>query len=118
MKLICPECSADFEVPDEVLATGGRRVRCAHCRHIWFQEAPRPQASWEESPDSFRRFEETGQVDPIPHSLHPDSEDDDGNEEKEESFFATLNYGYLAKMMAGFAIGIFIAGGAMWVLFR
>lgn len=39
MRLTCPQCSTEYEVPDTALAPG-RRLRCERCGHQWRQEAP------------------------------------------------------------------------------
>jgi predicted Zn finger-like uncharacterized protein len=52
MIIACPACATRYVVPDSAVGVGGRTVRCAKCRHSWFQEGPEgaapaevPQAS-------------------------------------------------------------------------
>ena len=40
MRLICPNCDAQYEVPDEVMPTSGRDVQCSNCGQTWFQHHP------------------------------------------------------------------------------
>ena len=39
MRLICPNCDAQYEVDDSAIPEGGRDVQCSNCGHAWFQEA-------------------------------------------------------------------------------
>ena len=40
MRLICPNCGAQYEVPDDVIPEAGRDVQCSNCGVTWFQPHP------------------------------------------------------------------------------
>ncbi|MBD3664029.1 zinc-ribbon domain-containing protein [Sulfitobacter aestuariivivens] len=40
MRLTCPNCDAQYEVPDEVMPVSGRDVQCSNCGQTWFQHHP------------------------------------------------------------------------------
>lgn len=83
MRLTCPNCSAQYEVPDEVIPEEGRDVQCSNCDQTWFQakhptdadpepvqdEAPEAEAPPAEVEDAEPEAEDavaetTGNVDP------------------------------------------------------
>ncbi len=48
MRLVCPNCDARYEVPDDAIPDGGRDVQCSACGHAWFQQPPDLEAAAEE----------------------------------------------------------------------
>jgi predicted Zn finger-like uncharacterized protein len=40
MILTCPACGTQYVVKDGAIPDGGRKVRCAACRHSWHQDPP------------------------------------------------------------------------------
>jgi predicted Zn finger-like uncharacterized protein len=40
MRLSCPNCATEYEVPDAALAGRSRKLRCAHCGTEWRSAAP------------------------------------------------------------------------------
>lgn len=45
MRLICPNCGAQYEVSDDAIPEGGRDVQCSNCGHTWFQISPEVEAA-------------------------------------------------------------------------
>lgn len=45
MRLVCPNCEAKYEVPEDAIPETGRDVQCANCGHAWFQMRPRSAAA-------------------------------------------------------------------------
>jgi predicted Zn finger-like uncharacterized protein len=40
MRLVCPNCDAEYEVDDAAIPPTGRDVQCSNCGHAWFQAHP------------------------------------------------------------------------------
>ncbi|MDB5659583.1 MAG: thioredoxin [Cypionkella sp.] len=44
MRLVCPNCDAEYEVDATAIPDGGRDVQCSNCGHAWFQLPPEQEA--------------------------------------------------------------------------
>ena len=51
MIIACPACATRYVVPDSAIGVDGRTVRCAKCRHSWFQDGPETSAPPVPSPE-------------------------------------------------------------------
>jgi predicted Zn finger-like uncharacterized protein len=50
MRLICPNCGAQYEVPSEAIPPAGRDVQCSACGRTWFEKPPAAEPSAEPEP--------------------------------------------------------------------
>ena len=70
MRLICPNCEAQYAVGDDLIPPGGRDVQCSNCGRTWFQY-PEGDAD----PDASARA--AGDVaDPLPDDAAPPEPED------------------------------------------
>jgi predicted Zn finger-like uncharacterized protein len=60
--LVCPSCQTRYLVADSAIGPAGRQVRCAACKHSWFESAP-PEDGTTDLVSS-QAGEETGVGDP------------------------------------------------------
>lgn len=75
MRIVCPNCSAHYDVADNAIPATGREVQCTNCEHVWLQEPalvlqePAPA----EEPAYFRttRTETPPRPDPAPEPVEP-----------------------------------------------
>ncbi|MEM7544390.1 MAG: zinc-ribbon domain-containing protein [Pseudomonadota bacterium] len=65
MRLVCPSCSAEYEVAAEAVGTKGRMVRCAACASEWFQ-APSAKSVVPQKAEPFIEPMQEPQADPHP----------------------------------------------------
>lgn len=53
MRLICPNCDAEYEVDDTAIPSVGRDVQCSACGHAWFQNHPQTLAEAEDEAELY-----------------------------------------------------------------
>lgn len=74
MRLICPNCGAQYEIPDDVIPDSGRDVQCSNCSHTWLETpgaSERRESEVEEAPedivsDAPYEFQEPAEVEEEP----------------------------------------------------
>ena len=72
MIIACPACHTRYVVPDTAIGIDGRTVRCAKCKHSWFQEGPELETPQAEQPAS---DDPTESSDPLPEdTAEPDQD--------------------------------------------
>ena len=57
MRLICPNCGAQYEIDVTLLPEEGRDVQCSNCRHAWYQRGPDIESVQEEEDSGFEPAE-------------------------------------------------------------
>ena len=66
MRLVCPNCDAEYEVDAAAIPLAGRDVQCSNCGHAWFQAHPEVEAAEEE------RLDEVLVAEPVPVVVVPE----------------------------------------------
>ncbi|MFC3613066.1 zinc-ribbon domain-containing protein [Lutimaribacter marinistellae] len=74
MRLTCPNCGAQYEVPAEVIPPEGRDVQCSNCGDTWFQ--PHPEMA-EPAPAEDDTARQAPPEQPEPAEFEPEPEEDD-----------------------------------------
>lgn len=92
MRLICPNCGAQYEVADDVIPQAGRDVQCSNCGQTWFEHPgaseaaedgidlpPPPAPESETTPEPEPAPEPEAEPENIPVS-EPESDDPSGDD--------------------------------------
>ena len=64
MILTCPECGTKYVVKDGAIPEGGRKVRCASCKHSWHQD-PDPVEATDDVTDAVEPVASASDVDEV-----------------------------------------------------
>ena len=86
MRLVCPNCGAQYEVDDKVIPDSGRDVQCSNCGHAWYQLPAGHPDEGEAAPDTpvedriapDEPEEEAGAAGEDAPEPEPDTADEDG----------------------------------------
>jgi len=68
MRLVCPNCDAQYEIGEDAIPENGRDVQCSNCGHTWFEAHGNAKAQAE--------AESNSAWDPQPDAGDPDDRDD------------------------------------------
>jgi predicted Zn finger-like uncharacterized protein len=81
MRLTCPNCGAQYEVPDDVIPTEGRDVQCSNCGDTWYQVHAEAVSSEPEQEDQHQAELDDSEN---PDEYFDDDEDGTGWDDEEE----------------------------------
>ncbi|MGH1367968.1 MAG: zinc-ribbon domain-containing protein [Maritimibacter sp.] len=89
MRLVCPNCGAQYEVDDRVVPDAGRDVQCSNCGHAWFQRSARALAEETDTPEEPHTPDELPSEDDAPSETvqdtpEPPLQDEDAYEDEED----------------------------------
>ncbi len=76
MRLVCPNCSAQYEIDAAMIPDEGRDVQCSNCGHTWFELPAPPELAAEpvvetetvSEPESFEESEAVAEAEPVAES--------------------------------------------------
>lgn len=71
MRLICPNCDAEYEVEDSAIPDTGRDVQCSNCGHAWFQLPPEIELALEQEEELFGQAAAAADPAPAPDTPAP-----------------------------------------------
>lgn len=88
MRLTCPNCGAQYEVPDDVIPPEGRDVQCSSCGNTWFEGGLGPEARAESPAREASAFDDfpdpgpTGAAEELEPEAAPEPEPDPAPEQE------------------------------------
>jgi len=92
MRLICPNCSAQYEVPADVIPAEGRDVQCSNCQETWFQTHPETEPQTDVAQTLKEHFAQTEpEAAPVPPQTDAVSEPDPIDDEFERALNQELD---------------------------
>lgn len=92
MRLICPNCSAQYEVPADVIPAEGRDVQCSNCQETWFQTHPDTEPQTDVAQTLKEHFAQTEpEAAPVPPQSDALSEPDPIDDEFERALDQDLD---------------------------
>lgn len=77
MRLICPNCGAQYEVDANLIPEGGRDVQCSNCGNTWFQRANHAEDEAPQEVPVAAREPETVTIEDAPRSAPLEDEVED-----------------------------------------
>ena len=77
MQLVCPNCSARYEIDASLIPDEGRDVQCSNCGHTWFELPPPPTEFAETLPEEDLVDVEAVQEDPEDQPMAEEAAPDD-----------------------------------------
>lgn len=80
MRLTCPNCAAQYEVPEDVIPAEGRDVQCSSCGQTWFQASARALA---EAPPEAPAAADTAEAEAHPEDSEAASQPEEAATEAE-----------------------------------
>jgi predicted Zn finger-like uncharacterized protein len=92
MRLICPNCSAQYEVPADIIPAEGRDVQCSNCQETWFQTHPDTEPQTDVAQTLKEHFAQTEpEAAPVPPQSDAVSEPDPIDDEFERTLDPELD---------------------------
>lgn len=77
MIIACPACRTRYVVPDTAIGIDGRTVRCAKCKHSWFQDGPVLEPSTTAEPAPAEEVAPPPRGEPPEQAVQPEQTDNE-----------------------------------------